>query len=620
MIVYQSDKTGFSDDIATGDIESIIEASYMKATGRRVADKELRSWQNSLMYMDKVLGDPDIPFNTGVSIELHIPQTSKRIDFILTGLDEFQRDQAIIIELKQWESAGRTEKDAIVTTFIGGGIREVTHPSYQAWSYAALLTDFNEAVYTGDISLQSCAYLHNYVADDVLTHEFYSEHTSKAPVFYKTDLIKLREFIKKWVRYGDSTDIIYRIDQGKIRPSKMLADSLAKLIKGKPEFIMIDDQKVVFETALNLDQRSEKDEKHVLIVEGGPGTGKSVVAINLLVELTKRGKVALYVTKNAAPRAVYESKLTGVITKSRYSNLFKGSGSFLSTPKDTFDTLIVDEAHRLNEKSGLYQNQGENQIKELIQSSRFTVFFIDEDQRVTFKDIGSKDEIVKWARRAGATIHNLELESQFRCNGSDGYIAWLDHILQIRDTANTDLSDIDFDFRVCESPNELERLIIEKNAENNRSRLVAGYCWDWNSKKNRNAMDIIIPEHNFARKWNLSEDGSLWILKPDSINEIGCIHTCQGLELDYVGVIIGDDLVVRNGTVQVNPAMRSRMDKSISGYKRLLKENPEEARHLIRSIIKNTYRTLMTRGMKGCFIYCTDTETQKYFLDQTQHI
>lgn len=219
------------------------------------------------------------------------------------------------------------------------------------------------------------------------------------------------------------------------------------------------------------------------------------------------------------------------------SALFTGSGSFVTAKPDTFDALIVDEAHRLNEKSGMYSNIGENQIKEIMASSRFSVFFLDEDQKVTFKDIGSKEEIQRHAREAGAEIHNLELSSQFRCNGSDGYLAWLDNALQIRETANTRLGD-DYDFRIVDTPGELRDLIFEKNRIDNKARLLAGYCWNWQSRNQAQAYDIVMPEHGFTMKWNLATDGSLWILAPESVNEVGCIHTCQGLETDYVGVII----------------------------------------------------------------------------------
>ncbi|MEX2578802.1 MAG: DUF2075 domain-containing protein, partial [Verrucomicrobiales bacterium] len=385
------------------------------------------------------------------------------------------------------------------------------------------------------------------------------------------------------------------------------------MLKGNQEFVMIDDQKVVYEKSLALASRADTNNKHVLIVEGGPGTGKSVVAVNLLVALTGREMVAQYVTKNAAPRAVYEKKLVGSFRKTAISNLFTGSGKFVGAESGSFDALVVDEAHRLNERSGLFRNRGENQIKEIIHAANFTVFFLDEDQRVHFLDIGEREEIERWARREGAVTHHLTLESQFRCNGSEGYLAWLDNTLQIRDTANFDLSKDEFDFRVLDSPSELRELIFARNEIDNRARMVAGYCWDWASKKDSSKDDIVFDEYDFSHKWNLTKDGGLWIVSPDSVNEIGCIHTCQGLELDYVGVIIGPDLKVRDGKVITDAGERSSQDRSIWGYKKMLKEDPDRARALADLVIKNTYKTLLTRGLKGCYVYCTDEETGEYF-------
>ncbi|MDI1233948.1 MAG: DUF2075 domain-containing protein [bacterium] len=613
MIVYQKTKRGFEDDIISGDIENIILNLYEDKLNRSTGKREQDSWRNSLHYMHTVLSDPEIPYNTGVTIELQIPQTSKRIDFIISGKNETQNDNVVIVELKQWQSSEMTDKDGIVKTALGKGLHEASHPSYQAWSYAALLQDFNVTIQTDKIALHPCAYLHNYIEDTVIRNPFYQKYLDEAPVFLKKDMLQLRQFIKKFVKTGDNGDIMYRIDKGEIRPSKMLSESLAKMIAGNQEFIMIDEQKIVYETAIDLAKRSTSNHKNVLIVEGGPGTGKSVVAINLLVSITNLDKLVQYVSKNAAPRAVYASKLTKTINKTRFSNLFKGSGAYTDTPKNAFDTLVVDEAHRLNEKSGLYSNLGENQVKEIIAASKFSIFFIDEDQRVTMKDIGNKAEIKKWAQSEGATVHEMELSSQFRCAGSDGYLAWLDHVLQIRETANTKLKDIGYDFRVIDSPNELRDIIFEKNKLNNKARLVAGYCWDWKSKNDKYANDIILPDFDFAMKWNLAIDGSLWIQMPNSVNEIGCIHTCQGLEVDYVGVIVGKDLVVRNGIVLVDPSKRSKQDQSIKGYKTLFQQNPEKAKQMARAIIKNTYRTLMTRGMKGCYVYFEDEETRNYF-------
>ncbi len=616
MIVYLANKTRFREDIVSNRIEEIVHEAFRAKLGKSVGESELSSWKHSLRHMDTVLDDPGIPHDAGVAVEFMIPQTSKRVDFIVTGTRKDGQRTAVIVELKQWQEAKATPMDGIVSTFVGGREREVNHPSYQAWSYAMLIEDFNETVRQEPIHLRPCAYLHNCASDSVLHAPFYAEHVKRAPAFLREDAKKLREFIKAHVKHGDDGQTMYRIRDGKIRPSKNLADHLASLLQGNREFYLIDEQKTVFETALHLAASSSPTNKNVLIVNGGPGTGKTVVAINILVELTNRGLVAQYVTKNSAPRAVYESKLTQTFKKSRISNLFVGSGAFTETPANTFGGLIVDEAHRLNEKSGLFSNLGENQIKELIHASTFTIFFLDEDQRIHWKDIGEKSQIREWASSLGAKVTEMDLESQFRCNGSDGYLAWIDRVLQIRETANTTLEGANYEFKICESATELRELIELRNRANNKARMVAGYCWDWVSKKSPAAFDFQLDGGAFKAKWNLSDDGPLWIMKPDSVSEIGCIHTCQGLELDYVGVIIGPDLVVRNGTVVTDGAKRSAGDSSMKGYKGLLKTHGTNAREKADIIIKNTYRTLMTRGTKGCYVYSTDPETNSYLKTQ----
>lgn len=608
MIVYQATKTTFLDDNDNRNIEDVINAAYVQKTGRYASDAEFKSWAASLREMSRVLRDPQIPDDIGVGIEFGIPQTAKRIDFILSGEDDTGTPHVVIVELKQWSTSKLSDKDGLIVANRGGRSEtEGPHPSYQAWSYAALLNGFNEAVYESGTALRPCAYLHNYRDDGIIRDARYTPYLDKAPVFLKgeEELKLLRDFIKKHVKHGDKGELLYKIENGRIRPSKMLADSLGKMLKGNQEFILIDDQKVVYETCLARAEQASETRKQVVIVKGGPGTGKSVVAVNLLVALTKRGQVTKYVSKNAAPRAVYAKKLAGQIRRVEVSNMFSGSGGFHEATPNTFDTLVVDEAHRLNAKSGLYGNLGENQVMELIRSAKCTIFFVDDDQIVTLADIGHTKELIHWANAAGADITMLELSSQFRCNGSDGYVAWLDNWLGIRETANTDFDRDSFDFRIVDSPVELHDLIREKNKINNKSRVVAGYCWDWKSKKDPNAYDIEIPEFGYRAQWNLSVDGSLWITAENSVEQVGCIHTCQGLELDYVGVLIGPDLRYRNGKFTPDATQRSNQDRSVRGLRTLARTQPDAITRA-ESIVRNTYKTLMTRGLKGCFIYHPD--------------
>ncbi len=615
MIVYSQEKHEFIEDVRSNLIHEKILAALRGELGRGVSPSEIRAWRNSMQYMSNLLGDDEIPNDSRVSIEYGIPLTNKRVDFIISGQDPDRVDTAVMVELKQWSDVKATKKDAIVRTFVGGAERDVAHPSYQSWIYAALIEDYNETVREESVALKPCAYLHNLDSRSVIDAPFYREHVERAPVFISKDALKLAEFIKRYVRYGDASDIMYRIDNGKIKPSTGLVDALVSMLKGNEEFRMVDDQKVVYETALGAAGRARraKAKRKVIIVEGGPGTGKSVVAVNLLVRLTERKLVAQYVSKNAAPRAVFAAKLSGTMTKTRINNLFKGSGAYVNAAPRSIDVLVVDEAHRLNEKSGLYGNQGDHQIKEIIAASNCAIFFLDEDQRVTWKDVGEKAVIRELAEQLGADVEEYALESQFRCNGSDGYLAWVDNALGIRETANTTLEGIKYDFRVFDDPKALHQAIRKKNKKRNRARLVAGYCWDWKSKRDPSALDIEIPAYNYSAQWNLTQDGSLWIMADESVEQVGCIHTCQGLEVDYIGVIIGPDFVVRDALPQTDGATRSRMDSSIKGYKKLLKENPALARQRADAIIKNTYRTLMTRGMKGCYIWCSDPETNEYF-------
>ncbi len=620
MIVYDGIKKDFLQSVVNDTIAEEVEQKIQEKMGRKTPKAEFQSWKNSLLRMYMVLCDDSIPNDAGIAIEYNVPQTSKRVDFIVSGYDEVNKPHVVIIELKQWEKLDKVEgKDALVETYTGGALRTVVHPSYQVWSYAALIKDYNETVQNNDIELSPCAYLHNYQRkeNDPLLDQQYMDYIEEAPVFCDHEALKLRAFIQQFIRKGDNKEILYEIDHGKIRPSKSLQNAISSMLKGNQEFIMIDEQKVVYEKILSLSMQCMKDgKKRTIIVEGGPGTGKSVVAVNLLVALTNRGQLVQYASKNSAPRQVYAQKLKGTIKKSSVDNMFKGTGSYTETPNNMIGTILVDEAHRMNAKSGMFQNLGENQVKEVIHASYCSVFFIDESQRVTMSDIGSVSEIEKWANEENSEIYHMELLSQFRCNGSNGYLSWLDHTLEIKETANYNLEDIDYDIQIFDSPNEVKDLIIEKNKMNHRSRMLAGYCWKWISEGKNDSSVHDIKIGDFEMSWNLGN--SIFALEDSSIHEIGCIHTSQGLEFDYVGLIIGDDMRYENNHIVTDFTKRASTDQSMKGIKKLDKQNHFEAQKRADEIIKNTYRTLMTRGMKGCYIYCTDSKLRDYLKQRIQ--
>lgn len=567
-----------------------------------------------LQCVGNVLQFEAIPRELGVAIDYRIHNTAKRIDLLLSGHNATGAPAAVIVELKQWETVEPTELDGVVRTFLGKGPRETTHPSNQAMSYGALLRGYrfaedfvyNTAVVEHGIALQPCAYLHNCTDGSGLSDARYRPYLEQAPLFLSHDNAAMAAFLRRCLEVGDRGRTIERIRDGKAKPSQQLADAVERMLKGNTAFVLIDEQKVVFEKALALARHLREGRHCVLLVQGGPGTGKSVVAVNLLARLLGMGLNARYVSKNAAPRAVYRAKLTGSLQKGEYDNLFCGSACFVGCPEGFYDALIVDESHRLMTKT-IYDKEGENQAKEIIHASKLAVFFLDEDQRVTFDDIGSTAEIEKWSQFHEAELHRDVLPSQFRCSGSDGYLAWLDSTLGIRATANEQLDPGSYDFRVFDDPVALHEAIRQANHAN-QARMVAGYCWNWASKYHANAWDITIEPWGYRARWNLSKDGSVWIMKPGTVEEVGCIHTCQGLELETIGVIIGPDLAYRDGQVVTVPTERARTDQSLKGYKVGLKRDPHAIRLKADAIIRNTYRTLMSRGTKACWVFACDPE------------
>lgn len=614
MIVYNATKAQFNDDVNLNRISDIIlhNLQQKKISGGQLA--EYHSWQNSLHFMRSAIDDPEIPDDVEVAVEYQIPRTSKRVDFMLAGADRDGNSNVVVVELKQWDKAEKVDDimQHSVRAFTGGAKRIVNHPSYQAYAYATFIKNSSEQVQDEKIGIWPCAYLHNCdpVSRVPLDDEIYKTWYEEAPLFDKSETLRLRNFMKKYIsKRSSSGDLLYKIDNGRIRPSKALQDCLVSLMKGNEEFILLDDQAVVFDMCKKMMDQCLKDmKKRIIIIQGGPGTGKSVLAVNLLKEFITKGLNASYCTKNSAPREAYQKLLAKSDLKAQVNikQLFRSPFGLCNASPNFYDCLIVDETHRLVSK--MYRDwNGENQVKECIMASLFTVFLLDEDQQITTKDIGSVQEIRKWAEYAGSRITMNEdtvLRSQFRCNGSDQYIQLINNILQIGEMVDIDLHEINYDIRVFDDPNELRDTLRELNKINNKARMVAGYCYDWNVKNHRGDVDIAL-KNGFNAQWNLEND-KIWAINPKSFEQVGCIHTAQGLEFDYIGVFVGKDL--RYDPVQgriVTDHTQISLDDKSSGIR---SSEPLIAEKLI----KNTYKTLLTRGQKGCFIYCEDEELANY--------
>ncbi len=613
MLVYSWTKDSFCSDVWSNQIADKILSRIHELWLSWWSPAEYMSWQNSMWFMRNILEDSYFSWDIDVAIEYQIPRTSKRVDFMIWWSDENWNDNVVIVELKQWQRAEKLwdEMSHSVKAFTWWAERIVSHPSYQAFSYSVFIKNSSQEVEDKHIWVIPCAYLHNYDPSclDSINDNIYKIWYDEAPFFIKNQVQDITDFIKKYIcRKSKDWELLYRIDHWRIKPSKALQDCLVSLMQWNQEFILLDDQIVAFDMCKQIMFQCQKDrKKRTLVIQWWPWTWKSVLAVNLLKEFLTNDLNVSYVTKNSAPREAYLKKLSNFRFKDEVAvkTLFRSPFWLCHSPKNYFDCLIVDEAHRLV-KQMYWDFKWENQVKECINASLFTIFLIDENQKVTTKDIGTIDEIKKWANELWSDIKYTELHSQFRCNWSDEYIQFVNNVLQIWEHVDIDSSEMNFDIEVFDNPSELREKLRSKNIDN-KARMVAWYCYDWNVKNKRWEWDIVIWD-DFKAKWNLEWD-KIWAINPNSFDEIWCIHTAQWLEFDYVWVFVGKDLYFDSNLwkVMVDRNMISKDDKT-SWIK-----NKSTSDEMAELLIKNTYKTLLTRWQKWCYIYCEDDNLRNYF-------
>jgi len=571
-----------------------------------------------MQFMGTIIRKSGVPDDCGIFIEYKIPATCKRIDFIIAGHDDNEVSNFVIVELKQWEEAEATEKEDIVRTYVGGSDKEVLHPSYQAYSYKKYLSDMNQSIYDGQVFPISCAYLHNYHphTPDPLLSEQYQGIIRDTPIFFSSDTEKLEDFINRYVRKGRGNEILYQIEHGKIAPSKKFVEYVSELFEGNKVFTLLDEQKIAYANIIDIAAHARK--KTTIIVDGGPGTGKSVVAMNAFVTLLKQGRNLKFIAPNAAFRSCIEEMLAqkSSFSKKRLSVLFSGSSAFVDAKSDEFDVLICDEAHRLKGK-GAFMYSGISQVEDIINASRINVFFIDDHQNIRPEDEGSVKRIKAVARKHGSSVMQVGLKAQFRCSGAEGFINWIDNTLQIAETANYDGWDKQsFSFELCDDPNLLYQKIKERVSQGANARMLAGFAWEWTSEKQGNTdaqvCDVSMDEYNFRMPWNSHKDSTSWAIN-NKIDQIGCVHTAQGLEFDYVGVLIGNDLRFDPQSMKV---YASRDDYHDAAGKKGLKDSPDK----LTVLIKNIYKILLSRGMKGCYVFCRDKNLQEHLRNRMMNM
>ncbi|MBT3936962.1 MAG: DUF2075 domain-containing protein, partial [Candidatus Marinimicrobia bacterium] len=614
MRLYSGTTKQFVEDSYRNQIAEKLKLSFFEQFRFNPSDSEVRSWQNSLRAISQTLEHTGLSDN-GIILEYQLPLTSKRLDVLLTGKDDNNNENAIIIELKQWDKCANTTSPNEVITFIGGGMREVLHPSVQVGQYHIYLLDTHTVFYDEDaINLSSCSYLHNYHSfeGDELNASKFNAWVTRFPVYTADDVLLLSSFIKEKIGNGQGMDILNKVEQSEYRPSKKLMDHVGNVIKGKKEYILLDEQLVAYDKVFTSAKEGfHNRKKTVVIIKGGPGTGKSVIALNLMADLSLEGFNTHYSTGSKA----FTETLRKIVGP-RGATQLKYFNSYIDAPFNSLDVLIADEAHRIRKTSNhrfmrADQKSNKLQIEELINTAKVPVFLIDDDQIVRPNEIGSVDLIKQYAKTLSCEIFEYELEAQFRCAGSNGFVNWINNTLGIKKTANVlwDQNEL-FDFKVFSSPQEVEDEIRKKAGDGLTARMTAGFCWEWskNLKQDRTLIeDVRIGD--YIRPWNAQHNATNlapgipkahhWAYDDGGIDQIGCVYTAQGFEFDYVGVIFGLDL-------------KYNMDKqqwegfTENSYDHVVKRSGDK----FIDLVKNTYRVLLSRGMKGCYVHFMDKDTE----------
>ena len=617
MRLYAGTSAQFIQDSIQNQIAEKLRTAFFGYFRYYPSPAEINSWRNSLRAMSQVFQYSKL-VDHGVILEYQLPLTSKRLDCLICGKDQNREDSAVIIELKQWEKCEETESCNVVRTWVGGANREVLHPSVQVGQYHMYLQDTHTA-FNADmnpVTLNACTYLHNYnyYKEDAIFSDKFKEPLEKYPLFTADDVDRLRDYLIPKLEKGQGGDVLQRIEESRYRPSKKLMEHVGNIIKGKSEYVLLDEQFIVYDAVFSCAKKGFHDkQKSVIIVKGGPGTGKSVIAINLMADLLLKGYNAHYATGSKA----FTQTLRKIIG-TRGSAQFKYFNSYGEADSNAIDVLIADESHRIrcnsnNRFTPRSRRSNLPQIDELFKASKVGVFLIDDDQVVRPNEIGSVGYIKEQAAKYNAKVFEYELEAQFRCNGSDAFVNWINNTLGIKRTANVIWDQHEeFDFRIFDSPFTLEDAVREKVKDGATGRLAAGFCWDWSLPNHDGTLknDVVIGE--YQRPWDAKPEAThlapgipkaeLWAYDPNGINQIGCVYTAQGFEFDYIGVIFGKDLAYNFDKQSWEGHSENSSDSVV-----------KRARERFVDMVKNTYRVLLSRGMKGCYVYFMDKDTERFF-------
>ena len=619
-IIYDAPQEQFFKDVRSNKLVDIMKTNFKENSGMFVGEAEYHSWGVTGDKIKNLIESSDLS-DIYVTFEYQVPYTSKRIDCLLFGKNNNEHGIVVHIELKQWDKVEALDIEGnFVETYVGGTTRIVPHPSQQVEGYHDYMFGFIEVFEENELDLIGCSYCPNYRRNigEGLFNPIYNKILERYPIYTHEDVELLSKRLKELLAKGDGFEIFNKFMQSPVKPSKKLLESAAKIVSNSSDFSLLNDQIYAKNAILDKIRKAEKNnEKNVVIVKGGPGTGKTVIALNILAEMASRKKTVFFSSKSKPLIEAIRHKVDRTDAKILFTNLNPFVPSKIK--ENQIDVLIIDEAHRIGKTSNNQYTKPRDrtdmpQVEQLIRCAKTSIFFIDDRQVIRFLEVGSTDLIKEAAKKYSCVVKEVELVSQFRCGGSENYLDWLEYVLGHMDRKIIFNSKKEnFDFKIIESPEKLYEMIKQKNGEEGKSaRLTAGFCWDWSKELDQNGelvKDVRIG--NFAMPWETHDKvkppkGYVrwyeWAYKPEGIKQIGCIYTAQGFEFDYIGVIIGPDLKYDNERDCLVGDPKATKDP-------ILKRSTER----YDEYVKNIYRVLMSRGLKGCYVYFVDKDTERFF-------
>lgn len=592
------------------DPDSLVETmlqQYMSDYQTAVGESEQRSWRNSLPALAEDLAAAGLDA-VDVLLEYALPLTSQRADVILAGTHpETGNPSFVVVELKQWTAAEPFEGDDALVS-VTGLPEPVLHPARQVDGYRRYLTNYLVNLHDHEDWVDAVAYLHGAESDQGVSGILKG---GDVPVFTGGRREALRSYLKERLSGGGSAEVLLG---SAVRPSTKLMQVAADEVRDREQFILLGDQQLAVDMIRHEVHRAGT-KKRVIVVSGGPGSGKSAIALSALGELAREGKTVLHATGSRSFTQTMR-KVAGHRSRDTQS-LFKYFNSFTKALPDEIDVLIADEAHRIRQTSNNRFTRAADrsdrlQIDELISAARVPVFLLDDHQVVRKGELGSVREIEAFARAQGLEVVRIELDEQFRCGGSAAYVDWVEQILGLNDGVPFEAALPDDDplvVEVVDSPWELERCLRERNDNGYTARISAGYCWQWSDAKRDGLVDDVVIG-DWARPWNNKEDrrvgtappSALWATQEGGFDQVGCVYTAQGFEFDWAGVIIGPDLVWRDGRFET--VRSANKDPHFRNPKTV----PDEDFDLL---VRHVYKVLLTRGMIGTILYSPDAQTRE---------